>query len=143
MELMELFTKAIAPQVLARIFDTMPQFVIITSFAGLFIYKQLMKWNKARVEKIKAKEVADEAKALIKEERSQAIFKNTENLIGKVDIIEKSQKEVVKEIKVLRADYNTLNTRVAVIETENRINSRQENAIMTMLNYIKNSIEKK
>jgi len=132
MELMELFTKAIAPQMLARIFDTMPQFVILSSFAGLFIYKQLMKWNKAR-----------EAKALIKEERSQAIFKNTENLIGKVDIIEKSQKEVVKEIKVLRADYNTLNTRVAVIETENRINSRQEGAIMTMLNYIKNSIEKK
>lgn len=143
MELMELFTKAIAPQMLARIFDTMPQFVILSSFAGLFIYKQLMKWNKARVEKIKSKEVADEAKALIKEERSQAIFKNTENLIGKVDIIEKSQKEVVKEIKVLRADYNTLNTRVAVIETENRINSRQEGAIMTMLNYIKNSIEKK
>ena len=143
MELMELFTKAIAPQVLARIFDTMPQFVIIASFAGLFIYKQLMKWNKARIEKIKSKEVADEAKAIIKEERSQAIFKNTENLIGKVDIIETSQKEAVEEIKVLRTDYNALHTRVAVIETENRINSKQENAVMTMLNRIFNSIEKK
>jgi len=132
MELMELFTKAIAPQILARIFDTMPQFVIITSFVGLFIYKQLMKWNKARVEKLKAKE-----------ERSQATFKNTENLVGKVDIIEKSQQEVVKEIKVLRADYNALNTRVAVIETENRINSKQEGTIITMLNRIFNSIEKK
>jgi prophage DNA circulation protein len=143
MELMELFTKAIAPQILARIFDTMPQFVIITSFVGLFIYKQLMKWNKARVEKLKAKELADEEKAKIKEERSQAIFKNTENLIGKVDTIEKAQKEVVEEIKVLRTDYNALHTRVAVIETENRINSKQEGTIITMLNRIFNSIEKK
>jgi hypothetical protein len=143
MELLELFTKAIAPQLLTRIFDNIPQYIIFFGFISIFAVKYLLKWNKTRVEKIKAKEVAEETKALIKEERSQAIFKNTENLIGKVDIIEKSQKEVVKEIKVLRADYNTLNTRVAVIETENRINSRQEGAIMTMLNYIKNSIEKK
>jgi hypothetical protein len=143
MELMELFTKAIAPQVLARIFDTMPQFVIIASFAGLFIYKQLMKWNKARVEKIKAKEVADEAKALIKEERSQAIFKNTENLIGKVDTIEKVQKEAAKEIKALRAEYNALDKRVIKIETRDEINSKQEGTIITMLNRIFNSIEKK
>ena len=141
MELMELFTKAIAPQMLARIFDTMPQFVIITSFAGLFIYKQLMKWNKARVEKIKSKEVADEAKAIIKEERSQAIFKNTENLISKVDAIEKVQIETAKEIKALRVEYNTLDKRVLVIETENKTNSKQENAIIGTLNYIKNSID--
>jgi septal ring factor EnvC (AmiA/AmiB activator) len=130
MELMELFTKAIAPQVLARIFDTMPQFVIIASFAGLFMYKQLMKWNKARVENIKAKE-----------ERSEAIFKNTENLVNKIDTIEKSQKETAKEIKILRTEHNALDKRVIVIETEIKINSKQENAIIGTLNYIKNSID--
>jgi len=57
--------------------------------------------------------------------------------------IEKSQKEAVEEIKVLRTDYNALHTRVAVIETENRINSKQEGTIITMLNRIFNSIEKK
>jgi len=132
MELLELFTKAIAPQVLARIFDNIPQYVILFGFIVIFIIKYLLKWNKARVEKLKAKE-----------ERSQAIFKNTENLIGKVDTIEKSQKEAVEEIKVLRTDYNALHTRVAVIETENRINSKQEGTIITMLNRIFNSIDKK
>ena len=141
MDLLELFVKAIAPQLVTRIFDNIPQYAIFLGFISIFAIRYLFKWNKARVEKIKVKEVADEAKALIKEERSQAIFKNTENLVGKVDIIEKSQKEVVKEIKVLRADYNALNTRVAVIETENRINSKQENAIIGTLNYIKNSID--
>lgn len=143
MDLLELFVKAIAPQLLTRIFDNIPQYAIFLGFILIFAIRYLLKWNKARIEKIKAKEVADETKALIKEERSQAIFKNTENLVGKVDIIEKSQKEVVKEIKVLRADYNALNTRVAVIETENRINSKQESTVITMLNRIFNSIEKK
>lgn len=143
MDLLELFVKAIAPQLLTRIFDNIPQYAIFLGFTSIFAVKYLLKWNKARVEKIKAKEVAEETKALIKEERSQATFKNTENLVGKVDIIEKSQKEAVKEIKVLRADYNTLNTRVAIIETENRINSKQESTIITMLNRIFNSIEKK
>jgi len=132
MELLELFTKAIAPQVLTRIFDNIPQYIILFGFIVIFIIKYLLKWNKARVEKLKAKE-----------ERSQAIFKNTENLIGKVDTIEKSQKEAVEEIKVLRTDYNALHTRVAVIETENRINSKQEGTIITMLNRIFNSIDKK
>jgi peptidoglycan hydrolase CwlO-like protein len=132
MELLELFTKAIAPQVLTRIFDNIPQYVILFGFIVIFIVKYLLKWNKARVEKLKAKE-----------ERSQAIFKNTENLVNKVDTIEKSQKEAVEEIKVLRTDYNALHTRVAVIETENRINSKQEGTIITMLNRIFNSIEKK
>ena len=143
MELLELFTKAIAPQLLTRIFDNIPQYIILFGFILIFIVKYLLKWNKARIDKIKAKELADEEKAKIKEERSQAIFKNTENLVNKVDTIEKSQKEVVEEIKVLRTDYNALHTRVAVIETENRINSKQEGTIITMLNRIFNSIEKK
>ncbi len=143
MELLELFTKAIAPQILGRIFDNIPQAIILFSFFGIIIIKYLLKWNKARVEKIKAKEVADEAKALIKEERSQAIFKNTENLIGKVEAIEKVQKEAAKEIKALRAEYNTLDKRVIKIETREEINSKQEGTIITMLNRIFNSIEKK
>jgi len=132
MELLELFTKAIAPQLLTRIFDNIPQYIILFSFILIFIVKYLLKWNKARVEKFE-----------LKEARSQAIFKNTENLVNKVDTIEKSQKEAVEEIKVLRTDYNALHTRVAVIETENRINSKQEGTIITMLNRIFNSIEKK
>ena len=132
MEILELFAKAIAPQLLTRIFDNIPQYAIFIGFISIFLVKYFLRWNKTRVEKLQ-----------IKEERSQATFKNTENLVGKVDIIEKSQQEVVKEIKVLRADYNALNTRVAVIETENRINSKQEGTIITMLNRIFNSIEKK
>jgi hypothetical protein len=143
MEILELFAKAIAPQLLSRIFENIPQFAIFIGFFLLFAIKFLLKWNKARIDKIKAKELEDEAKARIKEERSQAIFKNTENLISKVDVIEKVQKEVAEEIKVLKADYNTRHTRVAVIEAENRINLKQESTIMTMLNRIFNSIEKK
>ena len=85
----------------------------------------------------------DETKALIKEERSQAIFKNTENLIAKVDTIEKAQKETAKEIKALKAEYNTLDKRVVRIEAKDEINSKQENAVMTTLSYIKNSIDRK
>lgn len=143
MELLELFTKAIAPQILGRIFDNIPQAIILFGFLGIIIIKYLLKWNKARVEKIKTKEAMDETKAQIKEERSQAIFKNTENLIAKVNTIEKAQKETAEEIKALKAEYNTLDKRVVRIEARDEINSKQENAIITMLNRIINSIDKK
>ena len=143
MELLELFTKAIAPQILGRIFDNIPQAIILIGFLGIIIIKYLLKWNKARVEKIKAKEAMDETKAQIKEERSQAIFKNTENLIAKVNTIEKAQKETAEEIKALKAEYNTLDKRVVRIEARDEINSKQENAVMGMLNRIFNSIDKK
>ena len=143
MELLELFTKAIAPQILGRIFDNIPQAIILFGFFGIIIIKYLLKWNKIRVEKIKAKEAMDETKAQTKEERSQAIFKNTENLIAKVDTIEKAQKETAEEIKALKAEYNTLDKRVVRIEARDEINSKQENAVMGMLNRIFNSIDKK
>jgi len=143
MEILELFAKAIAPQLLTRIFDNIPQYAIFIGFISIFLVKYFLRWNKARVEKIKAKELADEEKAKIKEERSQAIFKNTENLVGKVDTIEKVQKETAKEIKALRAEYNALDKRVIKIETRDEINSKQEGTIITMLNRIFNSIEKK
>ncbi len=132
MEILELFAKAIAPQLLTRIFDNIPQYAIFIGFISIFLVKYFFKWNKARIDKIKAKE-----------ERSQAIFKNTENLVGKVDTIEKVQKETAKEIKALRAEYNALDKRVIKIETRDEINSKQEGTIITMLNRIFNSIEKK
>lgn len=132
MELLELFAKAIAPQLLNRVFDNIPQSAILFAVIMFFVIKYLLKWNKSRIEKLNAKEA-----------RSKAIFKNTENLVSKVDIIEKSQQEVVDEIKVLRIEYNALDKRVLVIEAENRINSKQEGAIMTMLNRIINSIDRK
>ena len=132
MELLELFAKAIAPQLLNRVFDNIPQSAILFAVIMFFVIKYLLKWNKSRNEELKKKE-----------ERSEAIFKNTENLVSKVDIIEKSQQEVVDEIKVLRIEYNALDKRVLVIEAENRINSKQEGAIMTMLNRIINSIDRK
>ena len=163
MEILELFTKAIAPQLLNRIFDNIPQFAIFIGFFLLFGIKFLLKWNKARIDKIKAKELEDETKARIKEERSQAIFKNTENLINKVDVIEKAQKETADEIKVLRkevaeeikvlrketadeikvlrAEYNTIDKKVAIIENRNEANFKQEGVVITMLNHIKNSID--
>ena len=143
MELLELFTKAIAPQLLSRIFDNIPQYIIFFGFIGIFAIKYLLKWNKARIEKKKARETVDKTKAQIKEERSQAIFKNTENLIAKVDAIEKTQKETAEEIKVLKVGYNALDIRVVRIETRDEINSKQENAVMGMLNRIINSIDKK
>lgn len=143
MELLELFAKAMAPQILGRIFDNIPQAIILFGFLGIIIIKYLLKWNKIRVEKIKAKEAMDEMKAQIKEERSQAIFKNTENLIAKVDTIEKAQKETAEEIKALKAEYNTLDKRVVRIEARDEINSKQEDAVMGMLNRIFNSIDKK
>ncbi len=141
MEILELFAKAIAPQLLSRIFENIPQFAIFIGFFLLFGIKFLLKWNKARIDKIKAKELEDEAKARIKEERSQAIFKNTENLINKVDVIEKAQKETADEIKVLRAEYNTIDKKVAIIENRNETNFKQEGVVITMLNHIKNSID--
>jgi uncharacterized protein YdcH (DUF465 family) len=130
MELLELFAKAIAPQLLNRVFDNIPQSAILFAVIMFFAIKYLLKWNKARIEKLKSKEG-----------RSEAIFKNTENLVNKVDIIEKAQKEAVDEIKVLRTEHNALDKRIIVIETEIKINSKQENAIIGTLNYIKNSID--
>ena len=56
MELLELFAKAIAPKVLERVFDNIPQSAILFAIMMFFVIKYLLKWNKARVEKIKAKE---------------------------------------------------------------------------------------
>ena len=125
MELLELFAKAIAPQLLNRVFDNIPQSAILFAVIMFFVIKYLLKWNKARVKKLDSKEA-----------RSNAILQNTNNLIEKVSKIEKDQQKTTLKLE-------KLSERVLVIETENKINSNQENAIMGMLNRIINSIEKK
>jgi len=152
MELLELFTRAIGPQLLARIFDNIPQYIIFFGFIAFFIFKYLLKWNKARVEKIKAKEarsneiwedgktiredvklIREESK-IIREERKQDRIESA-----------KQFKEIVenfdKKFELTNDKIGALNTRVVVIETENRINSKQESAMIGTLNYIKNSID--
>ena len=125
MELLEIFTKAMAPHLLNRIFDNIPQSAILFAVIMFFVIKYLLKWNKSRNEELKKKE-----------ERSNTILRNTNNLIEQVSKIEKDQKETTLKL-------GALNERVLVIETENKINSKQENAIIAMLNRIINSIDKK
>ena len=125
MELLELFAKAIAPQLLNRIFDNIPQSAILFAVMMFFAIKYLLKWNKARNEELKKRE-----------ERSDAILRNTNNLIEQVSKIEKDQQETTLKL-------GKLNDRVLVIETRDKINSKQENAIIGMLNRIINSIDRK
>ena len=125
MELLELFAKAIAPKLLNRVFDNVPQSAILFAIMMFFVIKYLLKWNKARVKKLDSKEA-----------RSNAILQNTNNLIEKVNKIEKDQQKTTLKLE-------KLSERVLVIETRDEINSRQENAIIAMLNRIINSIDKK
>ena len=125
MELLELFAKAIAPQLLNRVFDNIPQSAILFAVMMFFAIKYFFKWNKARNEELKKRE-----------ERSDAILRNTNNLIEQVSKIEKDQQETTLKL-------GKLNDRVLVIETRDEINSKQENAIIGMLNRIIHSIDRK
>ena len=125
MELLELFAKAIAPQLLNRVFDNIPQSAILFAVIMFFVIKYLLKWNKARNEELKKKE-----------ERSNTILRNTNNLIEQVSKIEKDQQETTLKL-------GKLSERVLVIETRDEINSKQENAIIGMLNRIIHSIDRK
>lgn len=125
MELLELFAKAITPQLLNRVFDNIPESAILFAVIMFFVIKYLLKWNKARNEELKKRE-----------ERSDAILRNTNNLIEQVSKIEKDQQETTLKL-------GKLNDRVLVIETRDKINSKQENAIIGMLNRIINSIDRK
>ena len=125
MELLELFAKAIAPQLLNRVFDNIPQSAILFAVIMFFVIKYFFKWNRARVEELKKKE-----------ERSNTILRNTNNLIEQVSKIEKDQQETTLKL-------GKLSDRVLVIETRDEANSKQENAIMGMLNRIINSIDRK
>ena len=64
---------------------------------------------------------------------------------------EKTKKDIALEIAAILSfsalsnndKIGAIDKRVVVIETENRINSKQEGTIITMLNRIFNSIENK
>ena len=154
MELLELFTKAIAPQILGRIFDNIPQAIILFGFFGIFAIKYLLKWNKIRIEKIKVKEersnqiwedgrTTREDVKLIREENKEI---RAEHKQDKIEVF-KQFKEVIenfdKKFELTNCKINELDKRVVRIEAKDEINSKQENAVMTTLSYIKNSIDKK
>ena len=143
MELLELFTKAIAPQILGRIFDNIPQAIILFGFLGIIIIKYLLKWNKARVEKIKAKEARSNA---ILEEVKLNTLQGKEILV-KVDKLEVEHKQdrenFIKQFKEVDNKVNDVIHRVVRIETRDELKSKQENAVIAMLNRIINSIDKK
>ena len=134
MELLELFTKAIAPQVLTRIFDNIPQYIILFGFISIFAIKFLLKWNKARVEKIKAKEA-----------RSETILKNTNNLISEVHKIKEDQIQITKKLEDYKDKINekvqNLDNRIIKIETKEEYNKEKNNLIIDTLNSIKERIK--
>jgi len=154
MELLELFTKAIAPQLLTRIFDNIPQYIILFGFISIFAIKFLLKWNKARVEKIKAKEarsneIREDGKTIredVKLIREESKIIREERKQDRIEAA-KQFKEIVenfdKKFESTNDKIGAIDKRVVVIETENRINSKQEGTIITMLNRIFNSIENK
>ena len=154
MELLELFAKVVASQIFNRVFDNIPQSAILFAVMMFFAIKYLLKWNKARVEKIKAKE-----------ERSNQIWEDGRTTREDVKLIREENKEiraehkqdkieVSKQFKELVENFNTkfestnfkiseLDKRVIKIEARDEINSKQENVVMVMLNQIKNSIDRK
>lgn len=161
MELLELFAKAIAPQLLNRIFDNVPQFVILLAVIMFFAIKYLLKWNTNRLGKLAKKE--ERSNAILEEikltrEEVKLTNKTTQEISAKVDKLEiehrqdkiavsKQFKEVVdksdKKFELINSQINSLDKRILTIEVENQANSKQESAVITMLNHIINSIEKK
>jgi len=147
MDLLELFVKAIAPQLLTRIFDNIPQYAIFLGFTSIFAIRYLFKWNKARIEKIKVKEEqgneiwqdGKSTKEGVKEIRAELKQDRIDTNKKFQEIVE----NIDKKFELTNVKINEIDKRVAVIETENRINSKQESTVITMLNRIFNSIEKK
>ena len=134
MELLELFTKAIAPQLLTRIFDNIPQYIILFGFISIFAIKFLLKWNKARVEKFE-----------LKEARSETILKNTNNLISEVHKIKEDQIQITKKLEDYKDKINekvqNLDNRIIKIETKEEYNKEKNNLIIDTLNSIKERIK--
>lgn len=161
MELLELFAKAIAPQLLNRIFDNVPQSAILLAVIMFFVIKYLLKWNNNRLGKLAKKE--ERSNAILEEikltrEEVKLTNKTTQEISAKVDKLEtehqqdkiavsKQFKEVVdksdKKFELINSQINSLDKRILTIEVENQANSKQESAVITMLNRIINSIDKK
>ena len=143
MELLELFTKAIAPKLLERVFDNIPQSAILFAIIMFFTIKYLLKWNKVRVEKLNSKEAR--SNAILEEVKLNSL--QGKEILVKVDKLEVEHKQdrenFTKQFKEVDNKVNDVIHRVLVIETRDEINSKQENAIIAMLNRIINSIDKK
>lgn len=122
---LEILAKVFASQVFKDLIDNIPSNVVLLGLASFIFVKYFIKWNNNRLSKLTEKE-----------ERSKAILQNTNSLIEKVDKIEKVQEKTNAEVK-------ELDKRVLTIEIEAKANSKQENAVITMLNRIINSIDKK
>ena len=143
MELLELFTKAIALQLLNRVFNNIPQSAILFAIVMFFVIKYLLKWNKARLEKLNAKEAR--SNAILEQVKLNSL--QGKEILVKVDKLEVEHKQdrenFIKQFKEVDNKVNDVIHRVLVIETRDEINSKQENAIIAMLNRIINSIDKK
>ena len=143
MELLELFAKAIAPQLLNRVFDNIPQSAILFAVIMFFVIKYLLKWNKARVEKLNAKEARSNA---ILEEVKVNVLQGKEILV-KVDKLEMEHKQdrenFTKQFKEAENKVNDVIHRVVRIEARDELKSKQENAVIAKIERFINSIEKK
>lgn len=122
---LEILAKVFASQVFKDLINNIPSNIILLGLAGFIFVKYFIKWNNNRLGKLAEKE-----------ERSKAILQNTNSLIEKVDKIEKVQEKTNAEVK-------ELDKRILTIEIETKANSKQESAVIAMLNRIINSIDKK
>lgn len=143
MELLELFTKAIALQLLNRVFNNIPQSAILFAIVMFFVIKYLLKWNKARVEKLNAKEAR--SNAILEEVKLNSL--QGKEILVKVDKLEVEHKQdrenFIKQFKEVDNKVNDVIHRVVRIEARDELNSKQENSVIAMLNRIINSIDKK
>ena len=143
MELLELFTKAIALQLLNRVFNNIPQSAILFAIVMFFVIKYLLKWNKARLEKLNAKEAR--SNAILEQVKLNSL--QGKEILVKVDKLEVEHKQdrenFIKQFKEVDNKVNDVIHRVVRIETRDELKSKQENAVIAMLNRIINSIDKK
>lgn len=122
---LEILAKVFASQVFKDLIDNIPSNIILLGLAGFIFVKYFIKWNNNRLQN-KSSEI----------KKINSILENTNNLIEKVDKIEKVQEKTNAEVK-------ELDKRILTIEIEAKANSKQESAVIAMLNRIINSIDKK
>ena len=143
MELLELFTKAIALQLLNRVFNNIPQSAILFAIVMFFVIKYLLKWNKARLEKLNAKEAR--SNAILEQVKLNSL--QGKEILVKVDKLEVEHKQdrenFINQFKEVDNKVNDVITRVVRIEARDELNFKQENSVIAMLNRIINSIDKK
>ena len=143
MELLELFTKAIALQLLNRVFNNIPQSAILFAIVMFFVIKYLLKWNKARLEKLNAKEAR--SNAILEQVKLNSL--QGKEILVKVDKLEVEHKQdrenFINKFKEVDNKVNDVITRVVRIEARDELNSRQENAVIAKIERFINSIEKR